>query len=239
MTKRVAKDKGNNSNDKSQNSQGLERPKKKKGRVAILLIIALVIVATGIIFKKPLLDMISSIPVVGELVPKIDDEEQEISKEELLKDNKKKEADITRLQGEIDKLKDSNEDLRGKNEILAKYEKEQENFLKQKNDWDKNIANQNEKLFIDQFELMYPATAEEIYIVLKGNEILSKEKQQVSNAIGEMDPDQAAKAIEVLLATDVDLVKNIMLEMKREQKSEILESMTSEGAATVIKLIYP
>ena len=94
-------------------------------------------------------------------------------------------------------------------------------------------------MFIEQFEKIYPETAAELYKTLKGEAINTKEQQALAKAVGEMDEDQAAKALEVLLTTDSELVQTIMKEMKDERKSLILSSMTSEGAATVIKLISP
>ena len=85
----------------------------------------------------------------------------------------------------------------------------------------------------------YPETANEIYRTLKGEAITTKEQKALANAVGEMDEDQAAKALEVLLTTDAELVQTIMRGMKDERKSLVLSSMTSAGAAQVIKLISP
>lgn len=237
MTKRVAKDKSNKTNDIYKDPKSVDPPKKKKGKLPMLLIIILVLVAAAVIFKEPIMNMARQIPGIGKLLPKEETEGKNL--DEVLDNNRRLEEEVARLEKEVARLEDSNHEVISKNEILKKYEQEQEDFIKQKNQWDKNIADQNTELFIEQFEQIYPDTAQEIYVRLKGNEIVSKEKAEVSKAIGEMDSEQAAKALEVLLTTDMELVKNIMLEMQNTQKSEILNSMSSEGAATIIKLIYP
>ncbi len=69
--------------------------------------------------------------------------------------------------------------------------------------------------------------------------ILTTEQQETIKAVQNMDSEQAAKALEVLLSKDIDIVKIIMTNMKGDKKSEILDNMNSESAATVIKLILP
>ena len=239
MTKRVEKEKEGKISEVDNKLQGLGHPKKKKGKIKILLILGVVFVIALIVFRKPLFNFVRDIPVIKKLMPETENKTEDISSDKLIEINKESEKEIDRLQEVIQKLEDYNENLKGKNESLKKYEEAQKDFLIQKNEWDKGVAAENEQLFIKQFEKIYPQTAEEIYKVIKGNEIVSKEKIEVSKAISEMDSEQAAKALEVLLSTDLDLVKNIMIEMKSTEKSQILESMSSEGAATVIKLIYP
>ena len=57
--------------------------------------------------------------------------------------------------------------------------------------------------------------------------------------IGEMDEEQAALALEKIIATDPELIKIIFDGMERERQALILSSMTTQGAAQVIKIISP
>ncbi len=54
-----------------------------------------------------------------------------------------------------------------------------------------------------------------------------------------MDESQAAKALELLIATDSELLQVIFEGMNTDRKALILSEMTSESAAQVIKLIAP
>lgn len=216
------------------------KPKKRKKKKWLFIgLIFIILVAAGFIFRQPLINFLRTIPVVGKLVPSTADSESALSKEELLIQYEKQKQDILTLEEKINVLEETNKDLQTRNVTLKEYENKYEDFLKQKEAWDQSIAENNPELFIEQFEKIYPETAAELYKTLKGEAINTKEQQALAKAVGEMDEDQAAKALEVLLTTDSELVQTIMKEMKDEKKSLILSSMTSQGAATVIKLISP
>ena len=68
---------------------------------------------------------------------------------------------------------------------------------------------------------------------------MSKEQKAYANTIGQMDAEQAAKAMEILLTTDPELIQMIFENMGQEQRAAILDNMTSQGAAQTMKLISP
>lgn len=211
--------------------------KRKKKKWVILGFTLLVILVCGVIFRKPLAQFLRGIPAVSKFISPALESEVTLSKEELLSQYEKQQQEILTLQEKIKILEESNKDLQTRNMTLKEYESQYKDFLEQKSKWDQSIAESNPEMFIEQFEKIYPETADELYKTLKGKVISTKEQASLAKAVGEMDEDQAAKAIEILLTTDTELVQSIMKEMNDEKKSLILSSMTSEGAAKVIKLI--
>ncbi len=232
---------------KSKNNQitntGLERPNKSRGsRVVVLIVILIVVIAMGVsvfVFREPILGFARKIPVINKIVPVGETVVKELTMEELVEINKDYEKDLERLTKDIELLETNYKELQSRNEILQKYEDQYLDFISQKEEWDTEIASQNPELYISYYEEIYPETAGEIYKILKGDILLTNEQQATIKAVQKMDQEQAAKALEVLLSTDRELVKIIMGNMKGDERSVILDNMKSESAATVIKLILP
>lgn len=214
-------------------------PRKRKRKKWPLVILFVLIVA-GLIyfFRVPILNTLKNVPVIGKLIPDASDEEV-LSAEELNIKVKSQEQEIESLKAQIETLESNNEALSNQNESLKQYETMYTEFLEQKEAWDVEVAKTNTALFIEQFESVYPDTAERIYKTLKGEKLLTDKQKTLSKTIGEMDEAQAAKALELLIATDSELLQVIFEGMNTDRKALILSEMTSEAAAQVIKLIAP
>lgn len=214
-----------------------KKRKKKKWPLGILFI--LIVVGIIYLFRTPILNILKDVPVIGRFMPDAFSKEETLSIEELDVKVKVQEQEIERLKAEKETLEANNTALSAQNESLKQYESMYADFLAQKEAWDEEVAKTNTDLFIDQFESVYPDTAERIYNTLKGQQILSDKQKALSKTIGEMDEAQAAKALEVLIATDSELLQMIFEGMNTDRKALILSEMTSDSAAQVIKLIAP
>ena len=214
-------------------------PKKRKKKKWPLVMIFILIMA-GLIyyFRVPILDTLKNVPIIGQFIPDVSTEEI-LSTEELNVKVKSQEQEIERLKADIETLESNNAALSSQNESLKQYETMYTDFLAQKEAWDIEVAKTNTELFIEQFESIYPDTAERIYKTLRGEKLLSDKQKALSKTIEEMDEAQAAKALELLIATDSELLQVIFEGMNTDRKALILSEMTSDSAAQVIKLIAP
>lgn len=213
------------------------KPKKKKGFL-IILVLLLLIGIVGFIFRKPLGTLLKDVPVIGSLMT-VEDAQGKLSYNELQSKLVATELETTTLKGKVENYEAEIKALEEKIETLKQYETSYSNFLAQKEAWDEGVARTNKELFIEQFEQMYPDTAEKIYSQFKSKSIMSKEQKSYANTIGQMDAEQAAKALEILLGTDPELIQMIFENMGQEQKAAIMDNMSSEKAAQAIKLISP
>lgn len=213
------------------------KPKKKKGFL-IILVLLLLIGIVGFIFRKPLGTLLKDVPIIGSLMP-VEDVEGKLSYNELQSKLATTELETTTLKGKVENYEAEIKALEEKIETLKQYETSYNNFLAQKEAWDESVAGTNKELFIQQFEQMYPETAEKIYSQFKGKSVMSKEQKAYASTIGQMDAQQAAKALEILLGTDPELIQMIFENMGQEQKAAIMDNMSSDKAAQAIKLISP
>lgn len=221
-----------------------KKRKKRKGVIILVLIIGIMGI-TGFIFKKPINNFLAknlaNVPVVNQwFKPETDqDPYGNTSKQQLITELEEKKIEISSLEEAQLVLEKENMLLQEKISSLKTYEDKYSEFLEQKEEWDKEIAKTDPKLFIAQIEKMYPDMAKEIYQEIKIDDLLTKEQKSFSSTIGQMEEEQAAKALEVLIPTDPELIKVIFEGMQAERKSLILSSMTSANAARVIKLLSP
>lgn len=223
----------------SEDSSVTEKRKKKKKWPKV--IITLVVIGGVIfVFRKPILNGLSNVPIVKDFIPteKVTDEE-DLSLDELRVQVNAKQREIERLSAQLETLESNNAALVDKNESLAQYEEMYEEFMNQKATWDEAVARTNPELFIEQFETFYPEVAERLYKVLKGEQVLTDKQKKLATTIGQMDEDQAAAALELLISTDPELIQSIFEGMNTDRKALILSAMSSKGAAQVIKLISP
>ncbi len=212
-----------------------EKPKKKKGLIIVLVIILLVGVV-GFIFRKPIGTVLKDVPIIGSLFK---GEEEKIPYNELESKLSTSEIEVASLKSKVEGYEAEIKALEEKIETLKQYEANYSSFLEQKENWDVSVAKTNKDLFIEQFEQIYPDTAERIYSELKGQSTMSKEQKAYASTIAQMDAQQAAKALEVLLGTDPELIQMIFENMGQEQRAAILDNMSSQSAAQTMKLISP
>lgn len=224
--------------DTSITSPNVLKKRKKKKWLFVIIFFILILVALGYFFRKPLLNGAKNIPIVGKWIPKVSYVEP-LSAEALSLKMQEQVEEIEKLKAEKVNWEKDYMSLSTENERLKQYESMYTEFLEQKEAWDEELAKENPDLFIEQFEKIYPDTAERIYTLLKGQKNLSNEQKTLSKTIEGMDEVQAAKALELLIATDSELLKMIFEGMSTDRRALVLNEMSSELAAQVIKLIAP
>lgn len=214
--------------------------KRKKKKWPIILLLLIIIGGVVFFFRKPILNGLRKVPVIGKILPIPEEsQEPELSTEELKVKVKSQEKEIEQLNAKLTEMESEKQAMTEKNKSLSQYETMYNDFMNQKAAWDEQVARTNKDLFIKQFESVYPDVAQEIYKTLKGEQILSDKQKELSNTIGQMDEEQAAAALEKLISTDSELIQSIFEGMGTDQRALILSAMQPGSAAQVIKLISP
>lgn len=162
-----------------------------------------------------------------------------LTKEQLIQMIEEAKGAQVATEAKLEEERHTNTLLEEKIATLKQYENQYASFMEQKNAWDEALAKANPELFMEQFDLMHPEVAERVYKDVVVQEQLTKEQKKHAQALVEMEPEQAAKALEKLVGTDPELVKVIVKSMDTESQGQILSEMQSQFAAQVIKLIAP
>ncbi|GHU76752.1 hypothetical protein FACS1894188_09760 [Clostridia bacterium] len=136
-----------------------------------------------------------------------------------------KQSDIDTKQQEIDRLR--------------AFEDAQTAFRAEKAEFDKMIAEGDPKAYTAFFEEISPENAEVLYPTIKGDQVTQKEVSRYISVIKEMDESGAAKMLEQLISGNLNLVVEILKKLDTTVAGEILNEMTAENSASVMKRWNP
>lgn len=228
-------------NNKSDEMDASENKKKKKSKFKwILLPIILVGLGCGIYFgRSGIAGVVKNVPILNQIF-KI--KSQGTSENNQVKEDpkvKELEMKIEQLNQDLTNIQNENEALNSQVKVLKQYEMQYNDFQKQKQEWEKEVASQSAIEYIKYYERINPDHASEIYKELKQTQIATQEQKQYAKVVADMTEEEAAKAIEKIVVTDPELVKYLFAGMASDRKSVILSVMDEQVAPQVIKLIAP
>lgn len=214
-----------------------QKPKKKKGCL-IMTIISVFIISVlvailgfnaGGIRDKYLRGTLEKIPIVKNLLPPLEQNENG----EGLTEN------ISEEQKTIDSLTQEIQNLNAEITRLKAFEENQLKFKAEKEEFDRMIALSDSKAYSAFYESIAPENAEKLYKEAIGQANIDKNFKDYISTFENMKKDAASKILEELILTDMDLVITILQNLSSTKRSEILSTMDSKNAAAVTKLLSP
>lgn len=182
---------------------------------------------------------VKEIPVLSSLFELTDDKKEKMEIDVLRDKLSNSELLLSSLTVERDELRKNKETLQAEVEKLRTYEEQYSEFESLKEAWSSNIATDNLDTFKQVFQEINPDTASSLYSDIMSNDKKDVDLKEYSSVIGEMDTSKSAKAIEKLVVTDSELVKDMFDSMNKEMQAAILSEMETKAAAVVMKLISP
>ncbi|HHU74602.1 MAG TPA: hypothetical protein GXZ28_08305 [Clostridiales bacterium] len=151
-------------------------------------------------------------------------QELEAMLEDIKQGDQDENSQIAELQAEIDRLK--------------VFEKNQLEFEKRVEEFDKNVVFAEAAPDIEEYKKYYeeinPATAEEIYRQVVEQIQYDAAIVEYANIYRKMDPEAAAEILQTMTA-DVGAVARILLAMRPQESAKILAEMDSMVAAKITK----
>ncbi len=196
---------------------------------------------------------LQDVPLLKLALPKPPDpyDEKYMSESEVRKRYTQLRQELTSLQqelenanqkiGELEKNLEEAQSVKSEGEKALKEAEDKMNSLQQQ---EKMLEEERRKLyeiaaksdregFRKYYENLYGETAEKIYREIVKEEAVSKEVQQFVKLYEAMDASAAARIFEQLGKDRLQLVVDILTNMKRETASEILASMNASLAAEI------
>ncbi|MDE6357318.1 MAG: hypothetical protein K2L15_01865 [Eubacteriales bacterium] len=213
-----------------------KKPKKKKGCL-IMVILSVIIIAilvailgfnAGGIRDKYLRNTLEKIPIVKNLLPPL--EEENLNNEEQVETVSKEQETINALTLEI-------ENLNAEIKRLKAFEENQIQFKAEKEEFDRMIASNDPKAYSEFYESIAPENAEKLYQEAVQKAETDKQFKDYISTFENMKKDSAAKILEELIMTDMDLVVTILENLSSTKRSEILTAMDAKNAAACAKLL--
>ena len=228
-------------------------------RIINILIIALIVIiwlavfallikfdvgGLGSTIMRPVL---KDIPIVNKVLPAASEDEEAAENNYRYTTLKAANARIAELEKRLDAEGGTSEansdyisDLEAEVRNLQSYKTEYDSFLERKAAWERDVVYADEAPDIEEYRAYYesiePENAERIYQqVLKSLQYSERAKELATTYAG-MDPAKAAERLE-LMSEDLDLVCDILRNMKESQSALIMQEMSSEFASQITKKI--
>jgi len=188
--------------------------------------------------------VIDSIPIVKSLIPAPVFEDGEDPRSFMT--NAELVSQLEILQNEIERLYDEKDDLTkrigiytAEIENLRIIEEQQEQFRRDKNEFDELIAMRDPVAYTKFYSSIYPENADTLYREAVGASERAQELKRLTNTVSSMEERASARMLETLMTTDMDLVVLLLKNISTDISGSIIESMSPENAAAVVKRMAP
>ncbi len=240
--------------DKKVEKKKQKKKKTKKGKKKIIFLIVLLVllglIVSVFVFNvfnvrdEYVYPILRDVPVVGNWIPEEEngnenDEYSGLTKEQLIVKNKRLESEKKALEEDkknlTTRISESDKEL----SRLKELEANQLQFKAEKEEFDRRIAENDTKAYKDYYESIYPENADKIYREEVKQEAADKELKKYVQTFENMKKDAAAKVLEEMIGTDMDLVVRILNNIGSEQRGAILGAMESDKAAAAAKQMAP
>ncbi len=237
---------------KAEKKKNKKKGKKKgKGKIIFLIILVLIVGAAVAVFGFNILNLrdeyvypaLRGLPVVGDWIPAEESDEEDeysgLTKEQLIVQNKKLASENKALEEDKKTLTDRISEDDKEITRLKEFESNQTKFQNEKAEFDRRIAENDIEAYKDYYESIYPENADAIYREVATQEAVDKELKQYVQTFEGMKKDAAAKVLEEMIGTDMDLVVRILNNISAEKRGDILSAMDAANAAAAAKQMAP
>jgi flagellar motility protein MotE (MotC chaperone) len=234
-----------------------KKDKDKKGGLLgklILTVVFLAIVAflAGVLMfnfaglrESYLRGLINNIPILNNMLPAPADLDDGGDPRNLMTHSELI-SQLDALQGEVDKLNNDKEDLTKRIGIytteiqnLRAVEEQLDQFRNDKNEFDRLVALNNPAAYTKFYESISPENADILYREALGSAAREQELKRLTNTVAAMEDRSAARMLEALMSTDMDLVVLLLKNISTDTSGSIINSMTAENAAAVVRWMAP
>lgn len=192
--------------------------------------------------------LLKDVPVVNKILP--DPTEEELEAEGIYEYRNLDEAveRIKELELLLDSINQSGQDSEDyvkelENEVkrLRAFETDQEAFKERVRKFDNNVVYADEAPDIEAYKAYYeeinPENAAEIYRQVVQDIQANERIKNLASTYSKMTPETAASVLTLMTANDLDLVCDIIRQMKGEVSAPIMDAMDPATAAKITKAI--
>ena len=166
--------------------------------------------------------------------------EPEETPEELKEIIKLNESELKKKTEEVDILLKQVQSLKAENERLAVFEKNQLAYEKDKRELDELIVRSGDQAaFADWYQKMNPDNAARLYQQTMMDLAVKEELDKLTKVYAEMKPKPAAKVLESMSTTRLEMVAMIIQNLDTAQAGKIMNELEPKVAARITAYLYP
>ena len=160
--------------------------------------------------------------------------------EELKEIIKLNESELKKKTEEVDILLKQVQSLKAENERLAVFEKNQLAYEQDKRELDDLIVHSGDQAaFADWYQKMNPDNAARLYQQTMTDLAVKEELDKLTKVYSEMKPKPAAKVLESMSTTRLEMVAMIIKNLDTDQAGKIMNELEPKVAARITAYLYP
>ena len=160
--------------------------------------------------------------------------------EELREIIKLNETELKKKTEEVDMLLKQVQSLKAENERLAVFEKNQLAYEEDKRKFDEQIVRSGDQAaFADWYQKMNPDNAARLYQQTMADLAAKEELDKLTKVYSEMKPKPAAKVLENMSTTRLEMVAMIIKNLDTDQAGKIMNELEPRVAARITAYLYP
>ncbi len=224
---------------------------KKPGKVGLIILFVFLFLAVAAVVtwifnifdlrEQVYIPLLRNVPIVSNLLPSPETAgaEQVLTQEQLLAKVQELETQLDKSDKDLKAANDKNKVFTDELTRLQAIEEQQLTFKAEKEAYERGVAENDPNAFVKFFESVSPETAESIYREIIGTVEENKNLKKYVATYQGMDETAAAKLLEELVTTDMDLVVLILKNIDNRKTSAILAAMTPANAARITKRMAP
>jgi len=223
----------------------------KVGLIVLLSIIALILIFVALVAfnvfglrDNMLYPVLRNVPLVGNMIPDAtysaaDNEDFAANFAELEAERYDLAAENALLEAQLENLTVMIEQIERENTRLAEFAAMHDDFLTDRERFYRDTAMENPDAFLNFFETMHPALADELFRTLIQEQIDEERWRNYLASWSNMHHAQVAMVVESMLTTDMRLIVDVMMALPEPFRGNILNSMAPESAAAVLRQAEP
>lgn len=241
----------------------VDKGEKGGSKIATILLTLLIIIVWLAIFallikfdvggfgSNVLSPLLKDVPIINKILPDTEEEEEEdatsgtTGKKAKYTNLDEANARIAELESMLDSLSNNKDydssyvaELEAENERLKVFEENQLEYEELKKQFDNEVVFAENapsyEEYIKYYEAMDPENAAEIYRQVVEQQQGQQKALELAERYSNMEPEKAAAILEGMTG-DLDLVSQILMNMKTKQAALIIQEMNTDQAAKVTK----
>lgn len=190
---------------------------------------------------------LKNVPVINMILPKMPEASEEstsnynfASIDEAIERLKATEILLKEKEKEAEKLNETIKQNKTEIDRLKIFETSQLQFAKDKEEFDRLVAEQADKeAYMKYVEETYPDAALKIYGELIKEKAINDEVEKIAKMFQEMKPKNAAAILEETIAKDIDMAAEVLFKLDSAQSGAILAAMDPIIADKISRYMYP
>ena len=237
-------------NDKSLSPPGMNGDKsKKKGKGKLVFFLIFLLIAGGIAAvmvldiggfrENVVMPYLRNAPIIGGFIPAAEEEEEELTFEELVRRNTELQLRLDHVQHLLAAAEDHVAGYEVLRERLLAFDHAWRSYREARAQFEQTLALGDPHNFIEFFDFVSEDEQVQLYLQAREMAEFIEETQAIVATLNNMDESGAGEVLETLWTTNRDLMRRALWMMTPTRRAEIFDTLEADVVTNMIQFMSP